>query len=59
MFFGVRQWKSWHLIRDAVLTKGKHYGDMDYPLIVAINAGGLDMKQIDVMQALFGKEQFI
>jgi hypothetical protein len=44
-------------LRDAILDKSGAYGELDYPLVVAIDAlEAID--QIDVTEALFGKEQF-
>lgn len=54
---------GWHLvdsrtpIRDAIIDKAGRYGEFSLPYIVAINAIG-HIDQIDIMEALFGKEQF-
>jgi hypothetical protein len=45
-------------IRKAIVSKGGRYGDLDLPYIVAVNALGEHTDEIDVMEALFGKEQF-
>lgn len=56
---GVRWLGTWESIRDAVLKKGKHYGDIDLPFLVAVNVGQFKVDNIDSMQALYGQEQFI
>jgi hypothetical protein len=46
-------------IRDAIINKAGRYGDLDLPYVIAVNA--LDrniVHQIDIMEALFGKEQW-
>lgn len=54
------QWLgTWESIRDAVLKKGNRYGDIDLPLLVAVNVGQFKVRNIDSMQALFGQEQYI
>lgn len=58
-FFGVRWLSTWESIRDAVIRKGKKYGKLELPLIVAVNVGEFHVDTIDIMQALFGQEQFI
>jgi len=45
-------------IRDAIVSKGGRYGELDLPYIIAVNALGAHVRRIDVMEALFGKEQF-
>lgn len=56
---GVKQIDDWTPIRDRVMAKGNRYGgELDAPLIVAINAGSFNVDKIDVMQALFGQESF-
>lgn len=47
---------SWSGMRDAILLKGKKYGELQKPLIVAVNFEGRSLSQIDEMQALFGQE---
>jgi len=46
-------------IRKTLLKKGKDYGKLDRPLLIAITAKGPGSDRISVMEALFGKEQFI
>jgi hypothetical protein len=47
-------------IRDAIVAKAGRYGDLELPYVIAVNA--LDessVDRIDVMDALFGEEQYI
>lgn len=48
----------WTPIRDAICRKGRRYGDLDLPLVVAVNVDTFDLDQIDEAQALFGQEQY-
>lgn len=50
---------AWSPIRDAVKFKGGKYGDLDKPLIVAINLDCFHLDRIDEIQALFGQEQYL
>lgn len=50
---------TWESIRDAVLKKGNRYGDIDKPLLVAVNVGQFNVDNIDTMQALYGQEEYI
>ena len=59
IFNGVRWMGTWESIRDAVLKKGNRYGDLDLPFLDAVNVGQFNISNIDVMQALYGQEQFI
>jgi hypothetical protein len=53
------RWLStWEVIRDSILEKGKYYGELVFPLVIAVNANVFHLDKIDVMEALFGKEQF-
>jgi len=49
---------SWSAIRDAITFKGRRYGTLDAPLIIAVNCVNRHLSRIDEMQALFGQEQF-
>jgi hypothetical protein len=42
---------------NTVRYKASRYGDLEYPFIVAVNTLGFPLERIDVMEALFGKEQ--
>jgi hypothetical protein len=55
---GFRQIDHRTAIRESITKKASKYGNLDLPYIVAVNT--LDfVDEIDVMEALFGKEQFI
>lgn len=55
----VRYLNTWERIRDTLESKGLKYGELDAPLIVAVNASVFHLDDIDIMQALFGQQQFI
>jgi hypothetical protein len=44
-------------IRDAINKKAGMYGDLDLPYVIAVNVLEF-IDEIDIMEALFGKEQF-
>ncbi|WP_143421365.1 hypothetical protein [Halovibrio salipaludis] len=50
---------AWSPIRDAIKFKGGKYGDLNAPLVVAVNLDSFHLDRIDEMQALFGQEQFV
>lgn len=50
---------TWSPIRDTVKRKAGKYGQLDIPLVVAVNSSGFHLDRIDEMQALYGQEQFI
>jgi hypothetical protein len=50
---------DWTPIRDALKRKGRHYGELTLPLVVAVNSAAFNLDPIDELQALFGQEQFI
>lgn len=50
---------AWSPIRDAIKFKGGKYGELDKPLVVAVNLDRFHLDRIDEMQALFGQEQFV
>lgn len=58
MFSSAAKWVDHRTpLRDAIADKASAYGDLRAPYVVAVNA--LEMiDEIDVMEALFGKEQF-
>lgn len=56
---GARSLNTWEVVRDSLVSKGKRYGDLGHPFIIAVNADVDHMDNIDVMEALFGQEQFI
>lgn len=49
---------EWTPIRNAVKFKGSKYGELDKPLLVAVNFSSFSLDRIDEMQALYGQEQF-
>jgi hypothetical protein len=50
---------SWSPVRDAIRFKGSRYGELNLPLVVAVNFGSSFVDRIDEMQALYGQEQFV
>mgnify|MGYP003575525459 FL=1 len=50
---------QWSPIRDAIKFKGAKYGDLDKPLLVAVNFGSFHLDKIDEMDALYGREQYV
>lgn len=45
-------------IRSAIAFKGRKYGRLDAPLVVAVNVSNRHLDQSEEMEALFGDEQF-
>ena len=60
LFCPEARWLStWETIRDSIITKGSYYyGELGLPLVIAVNANVFHLDKIDIMQALFGQEQF-
>lgn len=50
---------DWSPIRKAVKSKGGRYGDLNAPLIVAVNMNSFRLDPIDEVQALYGQEEFV
>lgn len=50
---------GWSPIRDAVRFKSNRYGNLDLPLVIAVNVDTFKLDPIDEVQALFGQEQFV
>lgn len=50
---------AWSPIKDAVKFKGGKYGQLDKPLVIAVNFDSSFLHRIDEMQALFGQEQIV
>ncbi|MCB1215005.1 MAG: hypothetical protein KDK66_05955, partial [Deltaproteobacteria bacterium] len=50
---------KWSPIKKAIKSKGKKYGKLDKPLLIAINLDSFLLDRIDEMQALYGQEQYI
>jgi hypothetical protein len=46
-------------LRDAILDKAGKYGEVNLPFVVAVNSLAEHLDQIDILEALFGKEQFV
>lgn len=46
-------------IRDSIIEKGRKYGELDLPYVVAVNGLEPGIAQDDVLEALFGKEQHL
>lgn len=54
----IRMVDHWTPIRDAIVEKGRKYGELDLPYVVAVST--LEpVDTIDIMQALYGQEEFI
>lgn len=49
---------SWAPIREAIKYKGGKYGELERPLIVAVNHRGFSLDELDERQALFGPLQY-
>ena len=47
---------QWSPIRDAIHNKGRRYGPLSKPLIVAVNMASFHLSVDDEMEALFGQE---
>jgi hypothetical protein len=45
-------------LRDAIIDKACAYGDLEYPFVVAVHPLE-DVDDIDITEALFGKEQYL
>ncbi len=59
LFCPKARWLStWETIRDSIIAKGSYYGELGLPLVIAVNANVFHLDKIDIMQALFGQEQF-
>ncbi len=59
LFCPEARWLStWETIRDSIIAKGSYYGELGLPLVIAVNANVFHLDKIDIMQALFGQEQF-
>jgi len=46
-------------IRNAVVQKARKYGDLDHPLVVALLGTSHFLDDLDVMEALFGSEEYL
>lgn len=50
---------AWSPIKGAIRTKGGKYGELDKPLLIAVNLNCFHLDRIDEMQALYGQEQYV
>ena len=50
---------AWSPIGNAIKSKGSKYGELDKPLLVAVNLNSFHLEDIDEMQALYGQEQYV
>lgn len=50
---------EWTPIRNAIKRKGRKYGYLEKPLLVAVNFASFHLDPIDEMQALYGQEEFL
>ena len=58
-FYGFRSAHTSNVLRDAILAKASHYGDIDLPFVIATNIiDDSTVDRIDIMDALLGKEQY-
>ena len=58
-FSGARWLNTWETIRDTLISKGSRYAELDASLVIAVNASVFHLDEIAIMEALFGKEQFL
>jgi len=56
---GARWLDAWRPIRNAIKNKGSKYGNLDFPLVIAVNSDSFKLETRDEMQALFGEEQYV
>lgn len=49
----------WNPLRKAIRKKGERYGELDKPLLIAVNLDSGFLDRIDERQALFGQEEFV
>lgn len=50
---------NWTPLRNALRKKGGRYGELDRPLVIAVNFSEFNLDPVDEMQALFGQEQYV
>lgn len=55
--YGASWINGWIPIRDAIQKKTNRYGQLDLPLIIAVNVNSFRLNQTDELQALFGEEK--
>jgi hypothetical protein len=57
--FGAGWIDGWTPVREALSFKGSKYGDLELPLVIAVNVDTFNLDPIDEAQALFGQEQYV
>ncbi len=55
----VKALNIWESLRDVIKGKGRDYGQLPQPLLVAANVDTNPIDRIDEVQALFGQEEFV
>ncbi len=58
-FTGIRGVDHRTPIRDSIIEKGRKYGELDLPYVIAVNALESGIDKDDILEALFGKEQYL
>jgi len=56
---GVDWISEWEPIRDSVKAKGNRYGNLPYPLLIAINVDSFSVERFDEMQGLYGQDAIL
>ena len=56
---GLRWVNAWEPLKDAVRSKALRYGELDKPLVVAVNSDQFHLNRIDEVQALYGEEEIV
>ena len=56
---GVRWVNAWEPLRAAVTKKANRYGNLDKPLVVAVNTDSFQLDKMDEVQALYGQEEWV
>jgi hypothetical protein len=46
-------------LKNALETKGKKYGAVDIPLVIAVNVLGIHCDETDILNAVFGQEGMV
>jgi hypothetical protein len=59
IYTGVHWIDSTTAVREAIVRKAKRYGSLELPYVIAVNCLGEHVERIDIMEALFGTEQFV
>lgn len=56
---GARWSNGWEPLRAAVKKKANRYGELDKPLVIAVNVDSFHLDSIDEIQALYGEESWV